>query len=107
MVSSSSYGRSRSPKPEREVRATTEAMLPGGAARRRCFRARRWMMWRKTPNMPVVARIKARKCAGSSLGIEFLFRKGMCTKEMETHTTFTRGPRETTVALRVWFWSMK
>ena len=97
MVSSSSYGRRSSPKPECEVRATTEAMLPGGAARRRFSRARRWMMWSKTPNMPTVARIKERKCAGSSLGIQFLVRKGMCKKEMETHSTFSREPMETTV----------
>jgi hypothetical protein len=72
-------GRRSSPKREREVRATTEAMLPTGVTRRSRFRARRWMMWRKIPMMPVVARIKARKCPGSSLGTEFQFRKTICT----------------------------
>ena len=107
MVSSSSYGKRSSPKPEREVRATTEAMLPGGAARRRRFRARRWMICRNTPMMPVAASIKARRCAGSPLRIEFLFRKGLCAKETETYSTCSRGTRETTSAGRVVFWLTK
>ena len=107
-VSSSSYGKRSSPKPEREVRATTEAMLPGGVARRRRFRERRWIMWRKTPMMPVVTSIKARRCAGNPLEIGFLFRKkDVLRRRRKTHSTFSRGTRETTLAGSVVFWSTK
>ena len=63
----SSYGSSKSPNPERDVRDTMAAMDPGGVVRYSLRRARRLSTWTKRPMVLMTNIVIANPCAGNGL----------------------------------------